>query len=494
MRSDRSQRLVRVLQTSSIVLGVVVACTVADKSDYEFTDEPAKGGGSNGGASGASGVSGSSSGTTGKGGSSGDGGGGGEETGGTGGSGTAGKGGTSGKGGNAGTGGTSGDSGTAGAGGEETGGTATGGSAGGPTGRCGDGNLDSGEDCDDNNTVTEPCAYHAARCGGCSAQCRSIRPPTCGDGMKNGANAQAITLEYLASSCATGSGASPNVPLYLNGVPIPGLPWGAGCACQPGIQQISVTDQAVLGALRQSNNVISFLSKGADEYIAWANVTAVFDNGERITQVAYDFGDPGDATARNLGPAGPCTIPLPPTFFGYGISDGPQFGGFPIEQCDGPQNCRACSLEQCVSLTSTRNLAIPDASTTGAPGVVTDTILMPQLGTVRDVNVTLNINHQHDGDLSIQLTAVTNQQILLVDRRGGVGSNFLGTLLDSQCSTPIANALAPFNGCFQPDTSLDVFNGFPSTIGYWTLTVKDGDSNGFVGSLTSWTLKICGSP
>ena len=39
MRSDRSQRLVRVLQTSSLVLGVVVACTVADKSDYEFTDD-----------------------------------------------------------------------------------------------------------------------------------------------------------------------------------------------------------------------------------------------------------------------------------------------------------------------------------------------------------------------------------------------------------------------------------------------------------------------
>ena len=117
---------------------------------------------------------------------------------------------------------------------------------------------------------------------------------------------------------------------------------------------------------------------------------------------------------------------------------------------------------------------------------------MPQLGTIRNVNVTLNIDHTYVGNLSVALRS-PNTEISLVNGRGSQTANFFNTKFDSSCPTPIASGVAPFNGCFAPEVTLDGFNSIPSSIGPWALIVKDNAPND-AGRLVSWTLRVCGTP
>jgi subtilisin-like proprotein convertase family protein len=468
MNARRSTRVLRALQTCSVAIAVVVACTVADKDDYTFTDEPSDSG-AGGEATGGSAGKGGTSGSAGKGGTSG----------------SAGKGGSSG---NAGRGGSSGTGpgGEGGEGGEDSPG-GSGGSAGEPpTGECGDGTRDPGEDCDDGNRVDEDCDYFATSCSGCGRTCRRLRPPSCGDGVTNGARATSMTLEYAATTCV----AYPQpVPLVLNGVPIPNLPWGAPCSCGPGATTAEVTDSRVLSALRQDGNYLSFVTPATNEYIAWAVMTVVFSDGSRVSKVAFDWGDPGDAENRTPGDPG-CSDPY--TFLATGFNSGTAFGGFPVEQCDGGTDCVACASPQCVTLTSADTFAIPDFdSTTMAPGQQTSTLLVPALGSVHDADVTVNINHTFDGDLGLSLESPTSRATL-ASRRGADGDNYVGTQFDQACTTPIASGVAPFTGCFRPDESLDVFLGQPSG-GRWSLRVTDNAVTD-TGALAGWTLRVCGVP
>jgi subtilisin-like proprotein convertase family protein len=466
MQRVRQQRLVRALYASAVVLGITVACTVADKDDYRFDDTPGSAGETDGGSGGSSsgGKGGSNGGTSGTSGTSG----------------TAGNGGSSARGGTSGRGGASGSAGVGGEGGEidPTGGT--GGGAGEPGGKCGDGTRDPAEDCDDGNLVNEPCPYGAMQCAGCTDNCRRPRPPSCGDNVQNGLRATRISLQYLATACTF---ASPHVPLYLNGVPIPGLPWGAYCTCTPGVQAVDFTDPNLLSALRQQGNAVSLLSNTGSDYLAWVVMTVSFEDGSRIERIAYDFGSPGDAETRNPG-----VMNCPMDFYGFGISDGMQFGSFPVEQCDGGADCYSCSKPQCVLVASSGTTAIPDLS------LAQSSVLVPQLGTIRDVNVYLNISHTYVGDLVINVRS-PNIDVLLAQNVGGAGVNFSGTKFDSTCTPLISDpsATAPFSGCFAPQASLDAFNGIPSSIGPWTLTVQDVSSSDS-GTLDSWSLEVCGAP
>jgi subtilisin-like proprotein convertase family protein len=462
MNNAGTSRLIRALQTSSVALGVVVACTVVDKDDYTFRDGDAGAGGesTDGGTAGKGGTAG----TAGKGGTSG----------------TAGKGGSSGKGGSAGAPGEGGDAGAPG------GAPGEGGMGGQPGGECGDGTQDPGEDCDDGNRVDEECDYFATACTGCSSSCRRIRPPSCGDGAVNGARPTSIYLQYLATEC---TGVTPAVPLYLNGVLIPTVPWGATCLClQPAPAELTITDAAVLDAVRQDGNVLTFLGNSNAEYLAWANMTIAFDNGARLEKVAFDFGPAGDAQARNLGyPPDLCPI----DFFGPGTFAGAPFGGYPVEHCDGGADCYACSVPQCVTMSSTAALAIPDYVGTAA-GVVLSPLTLPEVGTVRDVDVTINVTHTYDADLGISIVSPFNS-VSLAEFVGGGGDNFTDTVFDSACPSPIATGVAPFAGCYAPTVTLDTFNGFARSFGPWNLRVQDNVSND-TGTLNSWKIKVCGAP
>ena len=130
-------------------------------------------------------------------------------------------------------------------------------------------------------------------------------------------------------------------------------------------------------------------------------------------------------------------------------------------------------------------LAIPDG------GAITSRIVVSQNLRINDLNVSLNISHTYDRDLTVTLTSPTGQVITLVNRRGGAGDNFSNTVFDDQAATAIALGGAPFSGSYRPETALNVVNG-TSAQGTWTLTVRD-QALLDVGALNAWSLVIEGA-
>ena len=115
---------------------------------------------------------------------------------------------------------------------------------------CGNGAVETGEACDDMNTMTEACAYGLMSCTVCSATCQSVPGSTsfCGDGILNGPEECDGTAGCLAD-CT-----SPD-PICGNGA----VETGEGCddmntvteACAYGLMSCTVcsaTCQSVAGA------------------------------------------------------------------------------------------------------------------------------------------------------------------------------------------------------------------------------------------------------
>lgn len=130
-------------------------------------------------------------------------------------------------------------------------------------------------------------------------------------------------------------------------------------------------------------------------------------------------------------------------------------------------------------------VAIPDVTTVSSTLNVTSHLI------ISDVNALLSsLTHTFDSDLRITLTAPNATVVILSNRRGGAGQNFIGTIFDDQAATAIAAGAAPFTGSFRPDGALSIFNGIDA-FGIWTLTVADTvalDS----GSINAWGLDLNG--
>jgi subtilisin-like proprotein convertase family protein len=105
---------------------------------------------------------------------------------------------------------------------------------------------------------------------------------------------------------------------------------------------------------------------------------------------------------------------------------------------------------------------------------------------IASVSVVLNIAYPADGDLLIHLQAPDGTDVLLVNQRGGSGSNFQNTVLDGNARTSIRFASAPFAGSFQPETPLSTFAG-KNARGVWKLWVVNLRT-GNAGVLNSWSL------
>ncbi len=124
----------------------------------------------------------------------------------------------------------------------------------------------------------------------------------------------------------------------------------------------------------------------------------------------------------------------------------------------------------------------------GTQGTTSDQITINDSRQILDVNVRLDLTHTFDQDLRISLFSPAGTEVLLVNRRGGSGDNFTGTILDDEAVTPIASGVAPFTGLFRPDAPLSAFDG-QSAAGVWTLVIVDTTALND-GALIGWSVEL----
>jgi subtilisin family serine protease len=131
-------------------------------------------------------------------------------------------------------------------------------------------------------------------------------------------------------------------------------------------------------------------------------------------------------------------------------------------------------------------VTIPDRSTVSIPLAVNDNLR------ITDLNVGFAITHTYDSDLQISLRSPAGTTVSLVNRRGGSGDNFTGTIIDDEATRAISAGSAPFTGSFRPETALTAFDG-QATRGTWTLIVTDA-ARYDTGRVTAFSLSVTGSP
>ena len=130
------------------------------------------------------------------------------------------------------------------------------------------------------------------------------------------------------------------------------------------------------------------------------------------------------------------------------------------------------------------NLPILDLQTTRDSMIVS----IPNALTILDVNVKVDtVVHTFDGDLVISILHL-GTTVILSNRRGGAGDNFIGTIFNDSAALAISSGSPPFTGSFRPETPLTAFNG-ANTNGNWTLIISD-EANIDTGFLRAWCLTI----
>ena len=79
-------------------------------------------------------------------------------------------------------------------------------------------------------------------------------------------------------------------------------------------------------------------------------------------------------------------------------------------------------------------------SVAAAPTPVVENVLKSQLAVsqvIADLNVSLNISHIFDGDLTISLSGPLGIEVVLTNRVGGAGAIFVSTVFDDEAATLI---------------------------------------------------------
>ena len=116
-------------------------------------------------------------------------------------------------------------------------------------------------------------------------------------------------------------------------------------------------------------------------------------------------------------------------------------------------------------------------------------------GTLTDVNVTLDILHDADIELSVALIDPNGTVVPLFTNLANGGRNFTNTTFDDQAATDITDPLnfAPYTGSFRPIQPLSVLNGINPN-GTWQLRLIDINRPGIfpqlVATLRSWSLNL----
>ncbi|HEY7329261.1 MAG TPA: S8 family serine peptidase [Gemmataceae bacterium] len=149
-----------------------------------------------------------------------------------------------------------------------------------------------------------------------------------------------------------------------------------------------------------------------------------------------------------------------------------------------------------VSVSTTKATTPPPATTTTKtytnstaqsikPNSLTVTSVTVPAGTVKNVEVKLNVSYPQDRDLYVYLISPTGKTIALDYNHGGWSANLTNTIFSEQASTSIDSGKAPFSGTYRPDASLSQLDGTKAG-GTWRLAVRNYGSHS--GTLNNWSL------
>lgn len=145
----------------------------------------------------------------------------------------------------------------------------------------------------------------------------------------------------------------------------------------------------------------------------------------------------------------------------------------------GAQTALAAGTVDC---TPVAPVPIPDNGKGNAECTVTKT------GTIKDLNVSINVKHSFKQDLEIQVTHVdTGTQVVLIDNKCGSNNDIVATLDDEGAALG-----CPISGTVQPQNPLSAFDG-ESIAGTWRLTALDQQAQDS-GSINGWSLEATVNP
>ncbi|MEL6104393.1 MAG: proprotein convertase P-domain-containing protein [Planctomycetota bacterium] len=139
-------------------------------------------------------------------------------------------------------------------------------------------------------------------------------------------------------------------------------------------------------------------------------------------------------------------------------------------------------LDQGTSFDTNVAVDIVDNTTVVSPIVVSG------ISAYDRIEVTLDISHTWDADLTLELVAPDGSAITLADSLGGNGDDYAGTVFDDAAPQAITDGAPPFTGTFRPQEPLANLLGLDAN-GEWNLRVTDS-ATGDPGTINSWELLI----
>jgi subtilisin-like proprotein convertase family protein/spore coat protein CotH len=108
-------------------------------------------------------------------------------------------------------------------------------------------------------------------------------------------------------------------------------------------------------------------------------------------------------------------------------------------------------------------------------------------------SVCINILHNNDYQLTIQLVAPDGSVIDLSMNNGGSGNNYTNTCFTGTATLPITSGSAPFAGSYLAQEVLGNVNNGQNGNGLWQLKIHDHNF-GTSGSLVSWNITFSNTP
>lgn len=140
------------------------------------------------------------------------------------------------------------------------------------------------------------------------------------------------------------------------------------------------------------------------------------------------------------------------------------------------------------TFTNNAQYFIPDNNPTGVSSPITVSGINPATLSAASVfSVSAHITHTYTGDLVLELISPSGDEIMLSNRRGGAGNDYINTTFSMSAPLAIANGNPPFSGSYVPDQFFNLLTG--DVNGLWQLRVTDL-AGADTGRIHSWALTL----